>query len=282
VLGRVVDSPETDRQAEAAGDAVTAMVAADLHVHTTNSDGTLTLSTLPDAAERAGVETVAITDHDRMHPELSEPVTEIDGLELIHGIELRVAPEGERVDLLGYGVRRTEGLTDLVTGLQENRIERARKIVSRVEDRLGVDLDVTFEPGVGRPHIARAIADSDHEYGYGEAFERLIGDGCPCYVARDIPSFETGVERLRAACDVVGLAHPLRYDDPAAALALTKQLDAVELHYPYGRPVDTSPVRKATDRHNLLVTGGTDAHEETVGVEGLDSEAFSAVRARIG
>ena len=257
------------------------MIVADLHVHTTNSDGTLTLSTLPDAAESAGVETVAITDHDRTHPELSEPVTDVDGVEVIHGIELRVAADGERVDLLGYGVTRTEGLADLVSRLQRNRVERAREIVGRVENRLGVDLDVAFEPGVGRPHIARAIAESDHEFGYGDAFDRLIGDGGPCYVARDIPLFDTGVERLRAACDVVGLAHPLRYDDPTAALALTEQLDAVELHYPYGRSVDTGPVREVAERHDLLVTGGTDAHEETLGVEGLDREAFDEVRARI-
>jgi predicted metal-dependent phosphoesterase TrpH len=257
------------------------MVVADLHVHTTNSDGTLTVETLPEAAEQAGVETVAVTDHDRLHPELAEPVTTVDGLELIHGIELRVAADHERVDLLGYGATRTDGLTGLVTDLQENRIERARRIVSSVEDRLGVDLDVTFERGVGRPHIARAVAESDHQYGYGDAFEQLIGDGCPCYVARDIPDFETGLQELRAACDVVGLAHPFRYDDPEAALALTAHLDAVEVPYPYGRDVDTGPAEQAAQRHDLLVTGGSDAHEETLGIAGLDRDGYDQVRARI-
>lgn len=257
------------------------MVIADLHVHTTNSDGTLTVETLPAAAEAAGVEAVAITDHDRFHPALDGPVTSVDGLEVIHGIELRVETDEARLDLLGYGVTRTEGLTELVAGLQENRIERAREIVSRVEDRLEVDLDVTFAPGVGRPHIARAIADSDHEYGYSDAFEHLIADGSPCYVARDIPSFEEGRRQLMAACDVVGLAHPLRYDDPEAALALTEHLDAVEVPYPYGNGVDTGPAEQAANQHDLLVTGGTDAHEETLGVEGLDQDAYDQVRARL-
>ncbi len=258
------------------------MVVADLHVHTTNSDGTLTLETLPAAAERAGLDAVAVTDHDRYHPELERPVTDLDGLELIHGIELRVEADGERVDLLGYGLRRTEGLTELVADLQENRIERAREIVGRVEDRLGVELNVELERGVGRPHIARAVAESDHHYGYDDAFEHLIGNGGPCYVARDIPLFEEGVARLTEACGVVGLAHPFRYDDPAAALALTEHLDAVEVPYPYGNGVDTGAAEQAADRHDLLVTGGTDAHQETLGVTGLDREAYDRVRARLG
>jgi predicted metal-dependent phosphoesterase TrpH len=258
------------------------MVVADLHVHTTNSDGTLTMETLPAAAKRAGVDVVAVTDHDRSHPTLDGPVTRVDGIEVIHGIELRVTTGDERLDLLGYGVTETEELSELVADLQENRIERAREIVSCIEDKLGVEIDVPLEAGVGRPHIARAVAESDHEYGYGDAFEQLIADGGPCYVARDIPSFETGLARLREACDVVGLAHPFRYDDPEAALALTDRLDAVEVHYPYGRSVDTTPATEAAARNDLLVTGGTDAHEETLGVDGLDAEAFRPVRSRIG
>ena len=56
------------------------MVVADLHVHTTNSDGSLTLETLPDAADAAGVSTVAVTDHDRLHPGLSTPVATVGGV----------------------------------------------------------------------------------------------------------------------------------------------------------------------------------------------------------
>ena len=83
------------------------MVVADLHVHTTNSDGTLTLETLPAAAETADVSAVAVTDHDRLHPGLSTPVATIDGIAVVHGIELRVDAGDRRVDLLGYGAERT-------------------------------------------------------------------------------------------------------------------------------------------------------------------------------
>jgi predicted metal-dependent phosphoesterase TrpH len=258
------------------------MVVADLHVHTTNSDGQLTLSTVPAAAQRADVDTVAITDHDRIHPGLDEPVTTRDGLTIIHGIELRVEVDDDfRVDLLGYGVSETDRLTAVVDSLQRNRIERARKIVDSVESETGVELDVSFEPGVGRPHIARAIADSEAEYDYEGAFRHLIGDGCPCYVQRDIPSFAEGRDCLREACAVVGLAHPLRYDDPERALELTADLDAVERYYPYGRDVDESIVEQAAEEHDLLLTGGSDAHDDVLGRAGLDESDYQTFAARL-
>ena len=254
------------------------MVVADLHVHTTNSDGSLTLQTIPDAASSAGVDVVAVTDHDRVHPDLHTPVAVLDGCTVVHGIELRVDSPAGRVDLLGYGVTRTDALSEELDRLQANRIERGRAITECVEDRLGVSLDVTFTEGVGRPHIARAIDESEADYDYGEAFEELIGDDCPCYVAREIPDFETGRELLADACGLVALAHPFRYGDPEEALALTAELDGVERYYDYGHEVDPRPIERVVDRHDLVVTGGSDAHDETLGVAGLGQMDYQRFR----
>jgi hypothetical protein len=256
------------------------MVVADLHVHTTNSDGELTLSTLPEAAERAGVSAVAVTDHDRIHPELPTPVATLDGVTVIHGIELRVETDTERVDLLGYGVRPTDELEALVEGLQQDRIERGRRIIENVEDRLGVELPVEPREGLGRPHIARAIEEAS-EYSYEAAFEELIGDDGPCFVARDIPTFEAGLDVLRGACGLVSLAHPFRYDEPEAALRLCADLDAVEAHYPYGREVDRRPIERAIEEYDLLVTGGSDAHDDELGKAGLNREEYRRFRAAL-
>lgn len=258
------------------------MVVADLHVHTTNSDGTLTLADLPAAAERAGVGVVGVTDHDRLHPGIDNPVCQVDGLTVVHGVELRVAAGDQRVDLLGYGVDGTEALTAEVSRLQANRIERARAIVACIEDRLGLTLDVDLGPGIGRPHVARAVADhSGTAHDYRDAFDRLIGTGRPCYVPRDVPSFERGRDLLRDACGLVALAHPLRYDDPEAALARCGQLGGVELHYPYDRDVDLAPVERAIEDHDLVATGGSDAHGNDIGRRGLSSEEYSRVRTAI-
>jgi predicted metal-dependent phosphoesterase TrpH len=256
------------------------MVVADLHVHTTNSDGTLTLSALPEAAAQAEVDVVAITDHDRIHPDLSTPVAHIDGLTVVHGIELRVDTGDERVDLLGYGVERTDALESLVESLQSDRIERGRRIIDCIEEHLGVELPLEPRAGLGRPHIARAATEVT-DYEYGEVFEELIGNDCPCYVARDIPSFEEGRSVLKEACGLVGLAHPYRYDAPEDALALCAELDAVERFYPYGREVDTEGLDRAIERHDLIATGGSDAHEETLGKAGLDRKDYRRFRAAL-
>lgn len=256
------------------------MVVADLHVHTRNSDGSLTLSTLSDAAEAAGVSVVAVTDHDRLHPDLRTPVAAIDGVTVVSGIELRVEAANERLDLLGYGVHRTDALTSLVETLQADRIERGRKMIARIENRLDVQLPIEPREGLGRPHIASAIEDVT-DYTYEEAFEELIGDDCPCYVARDIPTFEEGLAVLQEACGVVSLAHPYRYEDPESALQLCADLDAVERFYPYGRDVDVRPIERAIERYDLLVTGGSDAHDETLGKAGLGRAAYRRFRAAL-
>jgi predicted metal-dependent phosphoesterase TrpH len=266
------------------------MAYADLHVHTTNSDGTLTIDEVPDAARDAGVSAVAVTDHDRLHPGLDQPVQERDSVELIHGIELRVETDSQRVDLLGYGVIRTDALKAECERIQRDRVERGRRIIENVETELGVTLDLEPREGLGRPHIARATVDHpDTNYDEMDAvFADLIGDGGPCFVARDVPDFDTAVDLLREACGVVGLAHPLRYPDPEAALALCSDLDAVERHYPYDRPVGQSPddhgralVEQTIDEFDLLATGGSDAHDRTLGKAGLDRDEYAAVRDRI-
>jgi len=256
------------------------MVVADLHAHTTRSDGRLTLETLPAAAARADVEVVAVTDHDRLHPDLDGPVTELAGVTVVNGIELRVAADGQRLDLLGYGVEPTDALLAECGRIQRDRRERGQRIIDCVEERLGVALPVEPRDGLGRPHIAGAVAEVS-EYSYQDAFDRLIGSDCPCYVPREVPSFERGVALLSAACGLVGLAHPFRYPDTDAALAKCAELDAVERWYPYGHDVAEERLAAAIDRHDLLPTGGTDAHDERLGVAGLDGAAWERVRAEI-
>lgn len=253
------------------------MIVADLHVHTTRSDGTLPPDAVSDAARAADLEAIAVTDHDRL-PSIDAPVVERDGVTVIAGIELRVTTGEQRLDLLGYGVDPTPELRAETERLQRDRIERARKIVECVEDRLGVNLDLDMHDGIGRPHIARAIAESVASYDAQRAFEELIGTDRPCYVARDLPTFERGWALLDDAAALVGLAHPLRYDDPETALAHAAGLDAVEREYAYDSPVDLTPVEAAIATHDLIATGGSDAHGETLGKAGLELDAYERVQ----
>jgi Predicted metal-dependent phosphoesterases (PHP family) len=254
---------------------------ADLHLHTTASDGTLTIDELPEVAKEAGVNWVAVTDHDRIHSGLDEPISTLDGINIIRGIELRVETDTQRVDLLGYQVEPTDELTAEIDRLQQNRINRAKKIIASVEAAEDVTLDIEPSAGIGRPHIATAIAESNAPYDYTEAFENLIGSECDCYYPRDITSVEEGIHLLDDACAIVGLAHPLRYDDPESALEITEKLHAVERYYPYGREVDTSKIDRAIERNDLLETGGSDAHNRRLGKAGLSESQFETFKSKL-
>ncbi len=265
------------------------MVHADLHVHTDNSDGTLALGEVPEAAARAGVAVVAVTDHDRSHPGFDGAVMEWDGVRLVHGIELRVETPDQRVDLLGYGLEPTEALRSEIDRLQRDRRERGRRIVECLEAELGVSLDVPITEGLGRPHIARAVVDHP-ETAYDSVepvFRDLIGDDEPCFVPRDVPSFDRGSSLLRDSCSFVGLAHPLRYPDPDTALERCADLDAVERYYPYDRPhgrESADPdgtVDGAIREYDLVPTGGSDAHGTDIGTAGLSGAAYEAVAPRL-
>ena len=255
-------------------------VYADLHVHTTNSDGELDLDEIPAIATEAGIAAVAVTDHDRIHPELDAPLLRVDGIDVIHGIELRVevGSVSERIDLLGYGVTESPALCAELDRLQANRKARGARIIELVERDLDIALDVGVHEGIGRPHIARAIdTHSGTDLSYQDAFDELIGDNGPCHVPREVPSFEKGVSLLSEACNVVSLAHPYRYSDPDAVLELATRLDAVESRYPYSA---SNTARRSNrdirtvERHNLLITGGSDAHKKNLGQTGLAKSEY--------
>jgi predicted metal-dependent phosphoesterase TrpH len=241
----------------------------------------MTAAELAATASDAGLDWVAVTDHDRVHPDLDAPVVEREGVRVVRGIELRVDAGFERLDLLGYAVEHTAALDAETERLQANRQRRGAAILDAVEERLGVDLDLEPRPGLGRPHIARAVEASPAPYDYAGAFDELIGNDGPCYVARDVTDLERGVELLRDACAFVGLAHPFRYDDVDAALDVARELDAVERFYPYGRPVDDARVERVAAESDLLLTGGSDAHERTLAEAGLTASAFEPVRERL-
>jgi hypothetical protein len=267
------------------------MVYADLHVHTDHSDGTLSLDALPAAAREAGLGAVAVTDHDRIHPDLDAPVAEVDGVEVVSGVELRVDAGDQRVDLLGYAVTPTADFRAELDRIQRDRVERGRAIVECVEEHLGVSLDVALTEGVGRPHVARAVAghgDTPHER-VADVFDDLIGEREPCFVARDVPAFADAVPLLRGSSALVSLAHPFRYPDPEAALDLCEHLDAVEAFYPYdgsrghddAAGPDETLLAETIDAHDLLATGGSDAHGTTLGAAGLSRAGYAAVAAHL-
>lgn len=251
---------------------------ADLHVHTTVSDGRLEIEDIPKLAKRADLLAVGITDHDRIHPWFASPVTKHTGITLIRGIELRVErDDGERFDLLGYAVEETAALRQLIDRIQTARVERAGRMIEAIETRLGIALEIDVGPGIGRPHIARAVAaHPDTPHTAIDVFQTLIGNGKPCYVSRWVPTLDQGISILTDASKVVSLAHPLRYADVEGAIAIARRVGAIERWYPYEEAVSTEQIDGAVDQYDLLPTGGSDSHERTVGTTGVPRNVYES------
>jgi predicted metal-dependent phosphoesterase TrpH len=99
-----------------------------------------------------------------------------------------------------------------------------------------------------------------------------------------VTPLDDGLDLLDDACALVGLAHPFRYERVDEALDVARDRDAIgaiERFYPYGRAVDDARIDRVAAAADLLRTGGTDAHERTLGVAGLTRSAFEPVRERL-
>ena len=248
---------------------------ADLHLHTVASDGTQTLAEMAVRARACGLAAIAITDHDTISSELTGRVATMGGVEVITGVELKADFDGVSGELLGYFVDPSSPrLRDLLAWMDEARRLRMERMVGKCREA-GFEIDMAdvrrhAAGNFGRPHLARALAESGAVRQSDEAFERLIGRGRPCYVSLEKPALRDAVDALHSAGAAVSVAHPclMRVGDWDKFLDLLvgAGVDGMETVYPYRTSPTTeltiSPellAAKAAAR-NLLVTGGSDDH----------------------
>jgi hypothetical protein len=246
----------------------------DLHTHTTESDGTFEPEELVTAAVRAGLRTLAITDHDTMAAyELAAGTAREAGLELIPGIELSTKHAGSTVHLLGYFFdgEPAPGFDEWIEGMLEGRRDRNRRLARRLRD-LGLDVHVEEAEKygrrlTGRPHFARVLVAKGYAGTAREAFDRYIGESGDAYVERESPATADAIEHILAAGGVPSLAHPVRLsvDNTAAEEALIAEfveagLPAIETFHSDHSPADTRRYLAIAEKYGLAVSGGSDFH----------------------
>lgn len=252
----------------------------DLHSHSTASDGTDTPSGLVAAAAAAGVDVLAITDHDTTGG-WDEAVAALPaGLRLVRGAEFScVSPcgrDGERdvsVHLLGYLFDPAHGA--VVAEQARLREERHARLVGMTEkmaaDGYPVDVDTVFAylpegASAGRPHLARALVAAGVVESVNEAFAKLLYTGSPYYVPKSDTPVRAAVEMVRAAGGVAVFAHPLarrrgRVIEPSVLVDLAAAgLAGVEVDHPDHAPEDRALLRGLAADVGLLATGSSDYH----------------------
>ena len=170
------------------GDAASQPRHVDLHAHSTASDGTATPTGAVEAAHRAGVVALALTDHDTLAgvPE-AQVAAERLGLRLVPGVELSVHQEGVEVHLLGLHIRDVAGLQAELEAIRDQRRLRA---IAMVEKLAAAGAPIAIEAvlaeaaggAIGRPHVARALVAAGHVKDQREAFDRFLAAGRLAYV----------------------------------------------------------------------------------------------------
>lgn len=241
---------------------------ADLHIHSSYSDGLYTPGELAAMAKAAGITVLALTDHDTLKglSEMKEAAAAL-GIGFIPGVEFSARWENRQVHVLGYGIDQHNALLlERLADVRNARRNRLEKIVKRLRE-MGMYVDIPMpEEGhraVGRPHIARALVEQGYVRTVQEAFDKYIGEGKPAYRPQTKMTPPEAVVLIHQAGGIAVQAHPEEIGDKALALKLLGALayDGLEVHHPSAKEkgVEDFWLQVAKD-HNFLITGGSDYH----------------------
>jgi predicted metal-dependent phosphoesterase TrpH len=272
----------------------------DLHTHSTVSDGTETPAELLVSAQRAGLDVVALTDHDTAGGWAEAEASRPAGLTVVPGMEMscRWFPADQlpiSVHLLAYLFDpQHPGLAAERARLRTERLQRGERIVAGLAaDGYPVVWDdiIASRGGgvVGRPHVARALADAGVVESVDHAFATLLHHRSPYYVAKADTDVLRGIALVRAAGGVPVFAHGLATkrgrvvgDDAIAAMAGAGLL-GLEVDHPDHTAEQRAHLRGLADDLGLLVTGSSDYHGTNkltaIGVCTTDPAQFEAVLA---
>ncbi len=246
----------------------------DLQSHSTVSDGQLAPAGVVRSAAEAGVEVMALTDHDGVAgvSEALETAAEL-GIECVPAVEMScVHRYSEDLHICGYWVG-LDAIQPACDRAQQERVERAKEIVAKLNEH---GVAVSFEDAVaqagaadaiGRPHIAKATGAGPD---LGPFFEEYLVPGAKAFVSRQWPTADQAVEIIHEAGGVAVVAHPYwdvkdpdQVRDLVSSLVRDVGLDGIETFYPPNTPEQTKHCLELCDEFNLVATASSDFHGPT-------------------
>lgn len=268
----------------------------DLHVHSTASDGTLSPAGVVAAAAEAGLDIMALTDHDTLAGWDEAFGACPAGMTVVPGLELSCvySAGGQRrtsVHLLGYLVDpRHPGLLAELRRLQGERSRRGKKIVEKL---VAAGYPITWDRvrecadggSVGRPHVGRALVEAGVVASVDEAFVELLSADGPYYVRKADIDAIAGVQLIVDAGGVAVFAHPAAgrrgkvVDEPAISVLAQAGLAGIEVDHPDHLPEERERLRMLAADLGLVPTGSSDFHgsnkENWLGQHTTDPSAYA-------
>lgn len=267
---------------------------ADLHCHSTFSDGQLTPSELLYLAKKVGLSGISITDHDSIAAyteELFDLSNELN-IDLLTGVEISSAIKEETVHILGYGFdHKSRELKDFLARVQNKRYERNISILKKLAS-LNISIDETELYGdarfshssIGRPHIAQIMVEKGYVKDYKSAFNLYLKDGGNCYEVGEKFLPTEIIDFLHKCKAKAILAHPQQITKKKVLDALLEMnFDGLEAYY--GKMMLHQEARwvRLANKKGWLITGGSDFHGETkafvdLGSSWISKEIFDQIR----
>jgi 3',5'-nucleoside bisphosphate phosphatase len=251
-------------------------VRADLHSHSTASDGTDAPAEVMRRARAAGLDAIALTDHDTVAGHDAARAALPPGLTLVPGMELSCRLDGHSVHLLGYLFDPADPELSAETAkIRESRLHRAEAMAARLAE-LGAPVTweqvraIAGDGVVGRPHLARAMVEAGVIESPEQAFgPDWIGTGGRAYVPRYALDPARAIALIRAAGGVTVLAHPRArgwmVPDEATADLAAAGLAGIEVWHPDQDRDQRMPLQALARRLSLVASGGSDDHGELTG-----------------
>lgn len=249
------------------------MKKADLHVHSTFSDGTLTPTEIVKLAKKTELDAFALTDHDTVDgiPEAIEAGNKY-GIEVIPGIEISTCYKDKEVHIVGLFIDYENA--EFKHALGNELIRRNQRNLTMIEkfNEAGFPVSMTIleemfpDSVITRAHFASYMVKKGYVRTNKEAFDKYLGDGCPLYVPRTKKNVKEAISIIRNAGGAPILAHPILYRLTTGELKNLCQelkeagLIGIESMYSTYKGFDELTVRKLAHEFDLLESGGSDFH----------------------
>ncbi len=246
---------------------------ADLHIHSIYSDGSYLPQELVEAAEAAGLGTIALTDHDSVTG--VEPTVEAAAgrnVRVIPGAELSVRLGDEEIHIIGLYVNPHN--SRLNQSLDELRMKRQLRIVEIAEKLRKLQIRINPQEiikrcgrgTVGRLHVAEQLLERGITSSIGESFWKYLGDKSAAFVPKPDFPLEDACRLIHDAHGIAVLAHPgTEPDEGRIASMVDLGLDALEAYYPiYDQAITNRYIEIATNL-GLGISGGSDCHGDMKG-----------------
>lgn len=261
---------------------------ADLHIHSSESDGSLKPKEIIAMAKKQNIKCISITDHDSIS---SQDNLEDRDILVIPGVEFSSKYKESEIHILGYYIDvNNERLINTIKKLHNSRIERTKEIVLRLSE-YNVDLNINelllSSCSIGRGNIADMMVKKGYVLNYKEAFTTYLAKGKSAYVEGEKLSCKEVIKLIVESGGIAVLAHPGKVYQKINFEKMILEfksygMKGIEVYHPSHSREQTNFFYNLTKKHKLLITGGSDFHgidksKHSIGSYGIDEELLNKI-----